>query len=494
MAQIDPRRQPVRLTPMIFASAIALTAGFGLWQVLQPVTGFATPMDPTAAMALETQAYAEAAARPGYSQPIDVPISLRGNETLADAIARMGVSPNEAATAVALLSNSFNVASLKAGLSLEAAIAKPLSGSNLPVQLLGLTVRTGPARQLTMTTDGDGVMRLRALEEPIRAERRVAIGTIDGSLFTSAAALGATPSLTAQVVKLFAHKLDFERDIQSGDTFKLVFDRKVTESGRTVEAGNLLYAEIEAKGGVDRFYSFQPKGDKTIEFYDENGKNIKGFLLTTPVYGARISSTFGMRFHPILGFNKMHTGIDFAAPIGTPIQAAGDGVVQDAKWWGGYGRWVRISHNKDWDTGYGHMSAIAVSPGQHVVQGQIIGYVGSTGRSTGPHLHFEVWHDHVAIDPKSAKVPDSNMLQGGDLIAFRARKSEIDGMIAMADVKRSGDDSHNESLAMNSGDYHFENEDQTSRPTVLTATEATPVRTNNLAPLRPALSTTRGMK
>ena len=479
---------------MIFASAIALTAGFGLWQVLQPVTGFATPMDPTAAMALETEAYAEAAARPGYNQPVDVPISLQGNETLAQAMARMGVSANEAETAVKILSTSFNVASLKAGLSLEAAIARPLAGSNLPVQLLGLTVRTGPARQLTMTTDRDGVMRLRALEEPIRAERRVAIGTIDGSLFTSAAALGATPSLTAQVVKLFAHKLDFERDIQSGDTFKLVFDRKVTESGRTVEAGNLLYAEIEAKGGVDRFYSYQPKGDRDIEFYDENGKNIKGFLLTTPVYGARISSTFGMRFHPILGFNKMHTGIDFAAPIGTPIQAAGDGIVQDAKWWGGYGRWVRISHNKDWDTGYGHMSAIAVSPGQHVVQGQIIGYVGSTGRSTGPHLHFEVWHDHVAIDPKSAKVPDSNMLQGNDLMAFRARKVEIDGMIAMADVKRSGDDTNTESLAMNSGDYHFENEGETSRPTVLAATEATRVRTNNLSPLRPALSTTRGMK
>ena len=479
---------------MIFASAIALTAGFGLWQVLQPVTGFATPMDPTAAMALETQAYAEAAARPGYNQPVDVPISVRSNETLADAMARMGVSPEEAETAVKLLSNSFNVTSLKAGLSLEAAIARPLSGSDLPVQLLGLTVRTGPARQLTMTTDLDGVMRLRALEEPIRAERRVAIGTIDGSLFTSAAALGATPSLTAQVVKLFAHKLDFERDIQSGDTFKLVFDRKVTESGRTVEAGNLLYAEIEAKSGIDRFYSYQPKGDKDIEFYDENGKDIKGFLLTTPVYGARISSTFGMRFHPILGFNKMHTGIDFAAPIGTPIQAAGDGIVQDAKWWGGYGRWVRISHNKDWDTGYGHMSAIAVTPGQHVVQGQIIGYVGSTGRSTGPHLHFEVWHDHVAIDPKSAKVPDSNMLQGPDLIAFRARKTEIDSMIAMADVKRSNGDTDNQSLAMNSSDYHFENEDETTRPGVLASADATRLRTNNLTSLRPALTTTRGMK
>jgi len=493
MAQIDPRRQPVRLTPMIFATAAIMTLGTLMWKVVQPVTGMATPIDPAAAMALETQAFAEAAARPGYSQPVEVPISLRQGESLTDAVARTGVAPNVAAAAVNILSQALNLSNLKAGVSFEAAIARPVGNPDLPVQLLGLTVRTGPAKQLTLTTAEDGSMRLRALEESVRDERRVAIGTIDGSLFTSAAALGATPSLTAQVVKLFAHKLDFERDIQSGDTFKLVFDRKVTESGRTVEAGNLLYAEIRAKGGVDRFYSYQPKGDGEIEYYDENGRNIKGFLLATPVYGARVSSSFGMRFHPILGFMKMHTGIDFAAPVGTPILAAGDGVVEDAKWWGGYGRWVRIGHNKDWETGYGHMSAIAVRPGQHVVQGQVIGYVGSTGRSTGPHLHFEVWHDHTPIDPKSAKVPDSNSLQGQDLVAFQSRKREIDTMVAMADTKRPGG-SDNTSLAMRAGAYHFEDEDDATYPTTLAATEPTPVRTNSLMALKPALSTTRGMK
>jgi murein DD-endopeptidase MepM/ murein hydrolase activator NlpD len=200
-----------------------------------------------------------------------------------------------------------------------------------------------------------------------------------------------------------------------------------------------------------------------------------------------------MRFHPILGFMKMHTGIDFAAPIGTPILAAGDGVVEDAKWWGGYGRWVRIEHNKDWETGYGHMSAIAVRPGQHVVQGQVIGYVGTTGRSTGPHLHFEVWHDHTPIDPKSAKVPDSNMLLGTDLVAFQARKREIDTMVAMADVKHAGS-TDDTSLAMRAGAYHFEDEDGATYPTTLASTEPTPVRTNTLAALKPALSTTRGMK
>ncbi|ESQ90222.1 peptidase M24 [Asticcacaulis sp. AC460] len=476
---------------MIFASATALTLGVLLWNVLQPVTGFSQPLDPIAAMALETQAFAEAAARPGYNQPEDVAISVRAGETLADAIVRAGVSPGEAKVAVGLLSKAFDVNAPRPGQSLEAAIARPLDPSK-PAQLLGLTVRTGPAKQLALTTSGDGVMRLRALEEPIRAERRVAIGEINGSLFTSAAAMGATPSLTQQVVKLFAHKVDFQRDIKSGDTFKLVFDRKVTESGRTVEAGNLLYAEIEAKGGIDRFYSFQAQGAKTVEYYDEFGKNIKGFLLATPISGARTSSGFGMRFHPIVGFMKMHTGIDFAAPTGTKIEAAGDGVVVDAKWWGGYGRWVRIRHTSGWETGYAHMSSIAVKPGQKVVQGQVIGYVGTTGRSTGPHLHFEVWKDKRPIDPRSAKVPQSNTLTGPDLIAFRARKREIDTMVAMADVKRT--DGSGDSLAMQAGAYHFENEDATSRPAALAQTDPAPVRTNGRAQLRPALSSTRGAR
>ena len=494
MPQLDPRRQPVRLTPMLFVSATALTVGTLLWHVFQPLGGPVQPMDPGAAMALETQAYAEAAVRPGYGQPIDVPIALKDGENLTDAVVGAGVAPGEAKAAVELLSSHYNMASLKAGQTIEAAIAKPIgTASTQPAQLLGLTVRTDWAKQLTLTTSRDGEMRLRSLEEAVRDERRVAIGQVDGSLLTSALALGATPSLTTQIVKLFANKIDFERDIQSGDTFKLVFDRKVTESGRTVEAGNLLYAEIETKNGVDRFYSYQPKGDHNIEFFDENGKNIRGFLLATPILGARVSSGFGMRFHPILGFMKMHTGIDFAAPVGTPIQAAGDGVVQDAKWWGGYGRWVRITHSKDWDTGYGHLSAIAVHPGQFVHQGDIIGYVGTTGRSTGPHLHFEVWHDHTPIDPKSAKVPESGTLGGGDMIAFRDRKHQIDTMIAMADVKRTDDNGSTENLAMKTSPYRFDSDAGRKSP-ALAQTEPATVRTNDLMALRPALSSTRGMK
>lgn len=473
---------------MIFVSAAALTVGTLLWRVFQPLPADMPAMDPSAVLALETRAFAEAAARPGFVSPVNVQIMVRAGETLVQALARTGVSPSEAQAAVNLLSQAFDVVNVNKGMSLQAAIARPKAGSREPAQLLGLTVRTGPAKQLTLTTSHDGAMRLRALEESVRDERRVAIGTIDGSLITSASALGATPNVTHQVLKLFAHKIDFQRDLKAGDTFKLVFDRKVTESGRVVESGNLLYAEIAAKGGVTRFYAYKRRNDKEAQFFDESGKNIKGFLLATPVAAARASSGFGMRIHPIQGFKKMHTGIDFAAGQGTPIYAAGDGLVADAKWWGGYGRWVRVTHNKDWQTGYAHMSRVAVKPGQYVKQGELIGYVGSTGNSTGPHLHFEVWYKNRPINPKDAKVPQGTILAGNDLVTFKARKHEIDSMIAMAELKRTQDNQTSQTLAMKASPYQYED---TGKSNTLVAQKKAEPKARNV-PLRPAISSTRG--
>jgi murein DD-endopeptidase MepM/ murein hydrolase activator NlpD len=226
-------------------------------------------------------------------------------------------------------------------------------------------------------------------------------------------------------VKLFSHKIDFDRDLKPGDKFELVFDREVTESGRTVETGDLQYAEIR---GI-RFYRFERHGD--VEYFDESGKNIKGFLLRTPVDGAHMTSGFGMRRHPILGFNRMHQGIDFGAGTGTPVLAAGDGVVVEARRWGGYGNWLRIRHNDGWETGYAHLSRYAkgLKPGQRVRQGQLVAYVGTTGMSTGAHLHYEIWRRGARVNPVSAKVPQGTVLAGAELGAFRAQKTRIDRMV-----------------------------------------------------------------
>jgi murein DD-endopeptidase MepM/ murein hydrolase activator NlpD len=494
MAQLDPRRQPIRLTPMLFVSATALLVCTLTWRVLAPMPSTAA-LAPQASMSMETEALAAAAQRPGLETALNVAVNVRKGESLIQAVLRTGVSEPEARSAVDLLAKAFDVSRPGAGLTLEAAIARPLTDGRRAPELLGLTMRTSPAKQLTVTTSQDGGIRLRTIEESVRDERRVMVGKIEdnGSLFTSAAALGAPQSVTNEVVKLFAHKIDFQRDIGDGDNFKLIFDRKVTESGRTVATGNLLYAEIEAKNGVTRFYSYQRKGENEAQFFDEYGKNIKGFLLSTPIYGARTTSGFGMRLHPLLGFNKMHTGIDFAAGTGTPILAAGDGVVTDAKWWGGYGRWVRLRHSKQWETGYAHMSQIAVRPGQQVKQGQVIGYVGSTGQSTGPHLHFEVWNNHHPINPKDARVPQGTILAGPELVAFRARKYEIDGMIAKAD-ERQQEENRPQALAMRATPYHFENGRTVADTPVATRLISHQKLPQGLASMKPSLSTTRGMR
>jgi murein DD-endopeptidase MepM/ murein hydrolase activator NlpD len=271
-----------------------------------------------------------------------------------------------------------------------------------------------------------------AVDGALKIETTVAQGRMSDSLYDSALAAGATPELTAQAVQLFAHKLDFSRDLHAGDRFRLVFDRGAADLGHAAKASELLYAEIATDGEVTRVYRYQPAGAAQAEFFDELGRNIRSFLLQTPVDGARISSGFGERLHPILGYTRLHQGIDFAAPVGAPVYAAGDGVVEEARWAGGYGRWLKIRHGAEWETGYGHLSGWAVRPGEHVHQGQVVAYVGATGEATGPHLHYEVMMDGRKINPKGAKSPLGVALEGRELAAFKAEEAHVDVLLASA--------------------------------------------------------------
>jgi murein DD-endopeptidase MepM/ murein hydrolase activator NlpD len=439
MVQFDPRRQPLRFAPHLF-TAVAAVAVVGLvWRVYQPqeTAPTQTPLSPAAIAALEAEAFAAAGAPPGLTRPQNVPVQVRSGETLEQAVQRTGVGADEARMVVRTLGDAVDTVNIKAGMAFDAAIAHPRTGRG-SARLVGLTMRTGPATALTVSRTFDGALKLRELEEKIRDETTVAVGEIHGSLASSIASQGANSAVVAQVVKLFSHKIDFSRDLKAGDDFKVVFERKVTESGRTVETGEVAFAEVEANGKPTRFYGFRRAGTGKLEYFDEFGKNVKGFLLRTPVDGARMSSSFGMRRHPILGYAKMHQGIDFAAGAGTPVVAAGDGVVVEAKRWGGYGNWVRIRHSGGWETGYAHLSRFGkIKPGQHIAQGQVIGYVGSTGRSTGPHLHHEVWFKGARVNPKGAKVPQGTILAGGELAAFKAQKARIDGLV-MAKAEKVG--------------------------------------------------------
>ena len=430
MQEFDPRHPPIRYAPRVLVCVGGVAALILSWQLTMHERPAAKSglLDSAAASALQNEAFAQAEAQPGFARPEKVTVRVEQGETFQQAVQRLGVAPDEAQQAVQTLGKAFDTVNIKAGLAFDAAVARPRDRRG-PVRLIGLSMRTGPATAITLSRTFDGALRLREMEERIRDETTVAQGQMSDSLYVSAMNAGATPELTAEVVKLFSHKLDFSRDIHPGDKFRMVFDRKVTDSGRTVETGDLLYAEIGAKGQTSRFYRFKAPGMEDAQFFDETGKNIRGLLLRTPLAVVRITSGFGMRMHPILGFTRMHTGIDFGAPVGTPVYAAGDGVIEQAQWFGGYGRWLKIRHNAQWETGYGHLSGWAVRPGEHVHQGQIVAYTGSTGRSTGPHLHYEVIFNGAKINPTGAKVPQGTILAGAELSAFDAQKAHIDALL-----------------------------------------------------------------
>ncbi len=433
MAEFDPRRFSFRIAPRVLAGGGALMALFIAWKFTDTTTAPSEPpLAPEAVAALQHASFTQSAAVDGWDRPENVPLKVLRGETLEQAVQRAGVTREEARQAVAALGEAMDTVHIKAGMAFEAAIAKPRAERG-HARLIGLSMRTGPASAITVSRSFDGALRLRALEEEVRQELTVADGEIRGSLYQSASQLGATPEIVAQVAKLFAHKIDF-REMQAGDDFKLVFDRKVTASGRTVAVGELEYAELK---GV-KFYRFERTGGG-VDYFDEQGKNIKGFLLRTPIDGARMTSNFGLRRHPVLGYARAHQGVDFGAGHGTPILAAGDGVVVRASRWGGYGNYVQIRHSGGWETGYAHVSRYAkgVRPGAKVRQGQVIAYVGSTGLSTGPHLHYEVWQRGKRVNPVGAKVPQGTVLAGAELARFKAQKDRIHRLLANGGAEAS---------------------------------------------------------
>ena len=246
------------------------------------------------------------------------------------------------------------------------------------------------------------------------------------SLYKSATDVGIPDSIIVEFARIYGFEIDFQRDIRKKDSFQIMYEIFRDEDEEIVEKGNILFANLNVQGVNYPLYFF---GKKNLEgHYDESGKSIIKTLMKTPINGARLSSPFGMRKHPIDGFNKMHKGTDFAAPLGTPIMASGDGIIVKAGWCGGGGNCVKIKHNSVYQTIYAHMSKFAnrVKSGVRVKQGQIIGYVGSTGKSTGPHLHYEVIENGKKINSQTLKLPSGKVLKGNDRKIFETVKIKLD--------------------------------------------------------------------
>ena len=256
-------------------------------------------------------------------------------------------------------------------------------------------------------------------------------GKITSSLYKSAVDSGIEPNIIIEFARIFGFEVDFQRDIRKGDVFEILYERFTDDREKTVKTGKILYAYLNVNNQKIQLYRFGKKNN--IDYYNIDGKSISKALMKTPINGARLSSPFGMRKHPILGFNKHHNGTDFAAPTGTTIMASGNGTVIKAGWCGAGGRCVRIRHNSSYTTGYGHMSKIATRTGRRVKQGQIIGYVGSTGMSTGPHLHYTVSFNGKFINSQKLKLPSGKILKGEERKLFEVERIKLD--VKLAELK-----------------------------------------------------------
>lgn len=353
-------------------------------------------------------------------------LSIGRGDTLMDLLATANVPANDAHDAVAALREVYNPRRLQVGQHVTVLFEPRRGGAR---KFVGFEFAPDPLRSVSIARKGDTGFTSSQIEKPVTRKPVAAQGVIRSSLFEAGAQSGVPISVMMAFIQNFSYDVDFQRDLQPGDRFEVLYEKLVTADGKEAGEGELLYASLTLSGDDMPIYRFKTR-DGRIDYYNGDGESIRRALLRTPIDGARITSGFGMRHHPILGFSKMHKGVDFAAPTGTPIYAAGRGTIEIAERSSSYGNYVRIRHNTEISTAYAHMSRFAKSirRGGRVDQGDIIGYVGTTGRSTGPHLHYEVLKAGHQVNPRSVDLPTGEKLEGRELQAFQQTRRSIEKM------------------------------------------------------------------
>lgn len=358
-------------------------------------------------------------------------VSIGRGDTLVKAMERAGAGRRQAHLAATAMADVFDPRRLKPGHDLVLTFTRTGDGGS--PSLKSVRFDENVAREIVAHADGAGGYKAEGIDRPLTTHPVRAAGTIDDSLYLSARAAGLPPAIIIEMIRLYSFIVDFQRDIQPGDRFEVFYESQHTEDGTLARLGDIRYANLHVGGKDLPLYRHTLK-DGTVDYFDPKGSSARKSLMRTPIDGARLSSRFGKRRHPILGYTRMHKGVDFAAPRGTPIMAAGDGVVEYAGRHGGYGKYVRIRHNNDYRTAYAHMSGYGrgIRKGRRVKQGQTIGYVGSTGRSTGPHLHYEVLRGGRQVNPLKIKVATGLKLKGKELARFEEVRAHIDTLAAAA--------------------------------------------------------------
>ncbi|MGH6887765.1 MAG: M23 family metallopeptidase [Rhizomicrobium sp.] len=407
------------------------------------------------ALASEAEQENDASSMPGMNSH---EATMERGETFAIALVKAGATPQDAESASNALAKIYNLRSIKAGESVQltfdpapppkqvarivyappdtgagdGAAEQSVADTSAPGRLLSVAFSPTVEHDVAIARGADGLFTAQDSFKKLEAHYHRAGARIDSSLYLAAMQAGIPARVVVQFIHMFSYEVDFQRDIKPGDSFEVYYDYYYTPDGKPAKEGDIAYAEMHVMGRTIALYRYQPKDEDTPDYFDTHGQSAKSMLMKTPVDGARISSGFGMRFHPVLGYTRMHKGIDFAVPTGTPVMAAGAGVIQTARWENGYGNFVLLNHGNGYATAYAHLSRYApgIHPGTHVRQGQVIAYSGATGLATGPHLHYEIRINGVQVNPATVKVARGRILSGRALRDFEIARLHVDSVMA----------------------------------------------------------------
>jgi len=365
----------------------------------------------------------------------NIDYEIKKGDTIQKILQQYKIQNNEIQTVINQYKKYGNPNRLLVGNKIDIIVEKILpANKNL---LLKFSVPITKSTTIEITKDSENQIISKKIITKLYKKKILSENIIRKNLYSSAVEANINPDTIIEFARIFGFEIDFQRDIRKNDYFKIVYEKYFDENGEFIKSGFILYAQMIVNDREISLYKFGD--DKEYGYFDLNGKSVEKALMKTPINGARLSSPFGVRKHPILGFNKLHTGTDFAAPEGTPIMASGSGTITRAKWCGGGGNCIKIKHNSTYTTIYAHMKSFAkgIKVGKKIRQGHIIGYVGSTGMSTGPHLHYEVIVNGKKLNSQKLKLPSGKILKDNERTQFEIHRITTDVLIAELIEKKS---------------------------------------------------------
>ena len=358
-------------------------------------------------------------------------VKIAQGDTLMSVMMQNGSDRPTAHAAITALSKSYNPRRMRPGQSLTLLFDPKKQKIEGRFALVQLAFAPSVEQVIQVSLNNNGGFESKTIDKHLAVRLHRAEGAIDDSLYMAAERAGVPAAVIVNLIRIYSFDVDFQRDIQRGDRFEVLFETLYDEHGDFAKYGDIRYAKLHVRKTDLPLYRFVMQ-DGEPDYFNNNGHSVRKALMKTPIDGARLTSRFGRRKHPILGYKKMHRGVDFGAPHGTPVMAAGNGTVEVAGWNGSYGRYLRIRHNGRYKTAYGHLAKFqrGVRKGKRVHQGQIVAFVGSSGRSTGPHLHYEILVDNRRINPLRLKLPSGKKLKGMELARFKKVRGETSRIFA----------------------------------------------------------------